>query len=195
MRGPHCKQCATKRGPPCKQGATITTQHFLINLFLVFGQDFTTHRNKLPKHLSKQFFALAGSIWDSRCFCPLRRSSRVTRVGAPSDSRYGTSAPSPARKNGGLRFWAVTLALRPRTALTAVNITPSVARGGFASAYEPQGATATHGDTGYGQCCPRFATIHRGAHGSLRFIVRACVDAWSPLQAGCHHYDTARSYF
>ena len=29
MRGPHCKQCATKRGPPCKQGATITTQHVL----------------------------------------------------------------------------------------------------------------------------------------------------------------------
>ena len=108
---------------------------------------------------------------DSRCFCPLRRSSRVTRVGAPSDSRYGTSAPSPARKYGGLRFSAVTLALRPRTALTAVNITPGVARRGFAPAYEPLGAKATHCHTRYGQCHPRlandsswgarFASIHR----------------------------------
>ena len=34
MRGPHCKQCATKRGPPCKQGATIPTQPVLTFNFL-----------------------------------------------------------------------------------------------------------------------------------------------------------------
>ena len=70
-----------------------------------------------------------------------------------------------------MRFSAVTRALRPRTALTAVNITPGVARRGFAPAYEPLGAKATHCHTRYGQCHPRlandsswgarFASIHR----------------------------------
>ena len=71
------------------------------------------------------------SVGGATCLvCPLRRSLRVTRGCAPSDARYGTSAPSPTREYGGLRFSAVTLALRPRTALTVVNLTPGVAQGG-----------------------------------------------------------------
>ena len=62
---------------------------------------------------------------------------RVTRSTA-------SSAPSPASRSGGLRFSAVTRALRPRTCTDCREFTPDVARGGFAhGAPETQGSTAT----------------------------------------------------
>ena len=63
--------------------------------------------------------------------CPLQRSrgslsAGVTRSRAPQQ-------PPPARKfGGGSVLCSKPVAPRPRTALTAVNITPGVARGGFA---------------------------------------------------------------
>ena len=75
-----------------------------------------------------------------------------------------------------MRFSAVTLALRPRTALTVVKITPGVARGGFASAYEPLGARATRGNTRYGQC----HTVRK------RFIVWHTVR----IDSSCAHVST-----
>ena len=111
-------------------GIRTRLSRFCLNPFPTICLDWgTLQLNKLTHIRSCKF---PNNSWDSCSVCPLRRSLRVTRGKAPNDSHYGTSAPSPARKYGGLRFCPTTLALRPRTALTVVNITPCVARRGFA---------------------------------------------------------------
>ena len=72
-----------------------------------YTPDSQIHKPNLPRRLHNNsqnkvtLWKTLVSKFELCLICPLRRSSRVTRGRAPSDSLYGTSAPSPASRLGG----------------------------------------------------------------------------------------------